>query len=82
MLSNLLRANASKLESLTRWEGDPWVNGREQDKTRWIGHGFQLGVLSALDGVRLDSLLDCPAENSRRLDLILRAGQAEFIEGK
>ena len=79
MLLELIRENSDPTDSTERWL-HRIENMTGTDLTRWIRHGLYLGILSRLSKSQLDSIIHDDSELSKRLDLLVRAGQTKFIE--
>lgn len=79
MLVEIIQANAKNEEISARWLR-LLEKLEERNKTIWLRYGLALGVLSALDDIALNSLLNDKPETPERLSLILRGGKRSFVE--
>ena len=79
MLLDVIGANCSRDEAWTLWWSET-SSLRGTDRTRWMGYGLHLGLLSRLEPRELTELLADSLDTTERLVLTCRGGKADLIE--
>ena len=79
MLLDVVDANCSREEAWKRWWGET-SSLHGEDRTRWMGYGLRLGLLSRLSQQELTELLADSSDTTERLVLVCRSGKTDLIE--